>query len=77
MGRWFLDYKRTLKCTLCGEDHPATINFHHKNGKEKDNGVSYFVYNGYSTKRIMKEIKKCQILCSNCHRKLHFKNSNL
>jgi hypothetical protein len=77
LGKWFFDYKKNLKCEMCGENHPATIDFHHKNGEEKDNGVSYFVYNGYSVKRVIEEIEKCQILCANCHRKVHFKNNKV
>jgi hypothetical protein len=27
---WFMRFKSKLKCTKCGEDHPATLDFHHK-----------------------------------------------
>jgi hypothetical protein len=70
--QWFNDYKKTLKCEKCGETHPATIDFHHKN--EKKYGLSKMVYYGYSKKRIQEEISKCQVLCANCHRKIHWKN---
>lgn len=74
--RWFEGYKSGLKCSICSENHPATIDFHHHSGK-KDFAVGYMTLNGYSIERIKKELEKCQILCANCHRKLHFKNSNL
>ncbi len=74
---WFWRYKKKLECSICSESHPAIIDFHHKKGKEKENEVSILVSNGYSIDKIKTEIKKCQVLCSNCHRKIHFKNSNL
>jgi transcription elongation factor Elf1 len=72
---WLDNYKQTLKCSLCGENHPATIDFHHKYGKEKDVTISYLIGNGYSIERVKQELEKCQILCSNCHRKIHYKTA--
>lgn len=71
--RWFEEYKDTLKCNLCSESHPAVIDFHHKKGEEKERGIAQMVGYGYSIKKIKKEISKCQIICSNCHRKIHYK----
>jgi len=73
---WIQEYKSNLKCSECEEDHPATIDFHHKTG-EKDQSVSNLVANGYSIERIKKELNKCEVLCANCHRKKHFKNNKL
>jgi len=69
---WFQKYKEFLKCSKCGENHPATIDFHHKIGK-KENGISKMVADGYSIDRIKKELEKCDVLCANCHRKVHFR----
>ena len=74
--RWFQKYKSSLKCSKCGEDHPATIDFHHNSGK-KENNISKMVADGYSIQRIKNELDKCIALCSNCHRKKHFKNNKL
>lgn len=71
---WFANYKKKLKCLKCGESHPGCIDFHHKENENKDNEVTYFVGNGYSIKRILEEIKKCEVWCSNCHRKYHYIN---
>lgn len=73
---WFQEHKRNLKCIICNENHPATIDFHHNQG-EKEHGISKMVAEGYSIERIKKEINKCEVLCSNCHRKKHFKNNKL
>lgn len=67
---WFREYKMGLKCSECGENHPACLEFHHKNGKEdKINNISIMVHDGHSISNIQREIKKCEILCANCHRK--------
>lgn len=68
--KWFENYKSKLKCMICSENHPATIDFHHKSDKEFE--ISYMVYNGYSIERIKEELDKCTVLCANCHRKMHF-----
>jgi len=34
--------------------------------------VSYMVRQKLSRQRILDEIAKCDILCANCHRKLHY-----
>ena len=33
--KWITDYKKTLECVRCGENHPATLTFHHRNSSEK------------------------------------------
>ena len=68
---WFKDLKNTLCCKNCGENHVACLDFHHKNPEEKDIELSLVVHQGWSKKRILNEIEKCDVLCSNCHRKLH------
>ena len=69
--RWWQDYKRNLVCQQCGEDHPATLDFHHTNPSEKEGNVSTLLRNENKTK-LLAEVAKCVILCSNCHRKLHY-----
>ena len=69
---WFSNYKGNLKCELCGENHPATIQFHHTNPKEKELEISIAIHNGWSINKVLEEINKCQILCANCHFKLHY-----
>jgi hypothetical protein len=67
--KWFWEYKSNLSCSLCGESHPATIDFHHTGKKE--NQVAQMVHGGYSIIAIKLELEKCEVLCANCHRKLH------
>lgn len=64
-------FKEGLKCIRCGEDHIACLDFHHRDPSEKDGTVSSIARNN-STKKVLLEIEKCDILCANCHRKLHY-----
>jgi len=68
---WFRNYKRTLKCTHCPENHYACLEFHHRDGADKDGTVSKMVHDNARTADILAEIAKCTVLCSNCHKKLH------
>lgn len=68
--KWDL-YKGSLKCARCDEDHIACMDFHHIDPTEKEYGVSTLVKNRMYTKAY-KEIKKCIVLCANCHRKEHY-----
>jgi hypothetical protein len=70
---WFDEYKKTLKCEKCGEQHSATIDFHHKNPDEKEKNIACLAAR-CSKKReeVFAEIRKCIVLCANCHRKLHW-----
>lgn len=63
------EYKHGKSCA-CGEAHPACLDFHHE-GDDKEINVSDAVRYGWSVKRLMAEIAKCILICSNCHRKLH------
>jgi transcription elongation factor Elf1 len=71
--KWFESYKKNLQCTHCSENHPATLEFHHSM-KNKEKSISDMIHNGYSIDSIKKEISKCVLLCSNCHKKEHYKN---
>ena len=67
----FENYKKTLKCEVCGESHVATLDFHHKDPSTKEIIISESIWR-WSWNTIKKEIDKCVVLCSNCHRKLHY-----
>jgi hypothetical protein len=74
--RLFTELKKMLGCRLCPEDSPCTLDFHHYDPSEKhksgeDGQVGHMVMNGFGWSMVVKEIKKCICLCSNCHRKVH------
>lgn len=70
--RWMWELKSKLKCEVCGENHPATLDFHHTDPSKKDLSISLMCKWGYTKEKILAEIEKCQVWCSNCHRKFHW-----
>ena len=67
----WMEYKATLACSHCGASHPAIIDFHHPDQEEKEHSIFRLMGNG-AYKKLREEIKKCVVLCANCHRKGHF-----
>jgi len=56
-------------CNRCGETHIACLDFHHTDNK--DFGIAKGKYTkGIET--LKKELNKCEVVCANCHRKLHW-----
>ena len=71
INEWFFNLKSKLECSICGENHVATLDFHHDDDNKEDN-VSTILRKTMNKERALMEIKKCTVLCSNCHRKLHY-----
>lgn len=72
---WMSQLKKKLSCEECGENHPAVLDFHHNNPNEKDREISAMSVS-HKKEKILEEIDKCMVLCSNCHRKLHYNMKN-
>ena len=68
-AQWYA-YKATLSCTKCGFNHIAALDFHHEDPSTKLGNVHRFISNG-QFKKAYEEIKKCIVLCANCHRIYH------
>lgn len=66
------EYKKANKCSICGNGDYRVLDFHHKNKDEKSFSVSFGKDNRFGLEKMMKEIKKCAILCANCHRIEHW-----
>jgi hypothetical protein len=64
------DYKKQCSCLICNENRNWLLDFHHIDPKQKDFNISDSM--GISINNIKKEIEKCVILCSNCHRDFHY-----
>ena len=59
------------KCAICG--YYKSINaleFHHLDSGKKDFGISAKGYTR-SWEQVKRELGKCVLLCSNCHREVH------
>lgn len=63
------------KCGVCGEDDIYVLDFHHENSTEKEFQIS-LVGIHKSWDKIKEEIEKCNLLCRNCHIKVHFSNGD-
>ena len=68
-------YKKLCKCGRCGYDKYARVlEFHHTNGEDKDVAVANMVQNCVGMEKLKAEIRKCVVLCANCHREEHIEN---
>mgnify|MGYP000441469659 CR=1 FL=1 len=70
--RWLTEYKDGKPCADCGEVFdPVCMDFHHREPHLKKDQVRQLLRDGYSWETVMKEIKKCDLLCACCHRLRH------
>jgi L-lysine 2,3-aminomutase len=66
------EIKQASGCVDCGEKNPIVLDFDHLNDKKYN--ISRMIHDGFSWKAILKEIKKCEVVCANCHRlRTHFR----
>lgn len=71
INEWFINEKKKLKCEKCGENRWWVLDFHHNESNDKDTEISILARLG-SKKRLIEEMKKCKVLCANCHRDFHY-----
>ncbi len=64
------EYKKGKSCP-CGESEPCCLEFHHRERKQKRYAVGDMTGMSVSLATLKKEIEKCALICSNCHKKLH------
>ncbi len=62
------EYLKNKSCSICGFDDIRTLDFDHIDPTKKRFSIARAINERYSWEEIAKEIKKCRILCSNCHR---------
>lgn len=63
-------WKDKLSCVCCGEDCRFCLEFHHLVPTEKETAVS-LMFSNRTLPTILKEVDKCIVVCSNCHKKIH------
>lgn len=67
---WAIEYKGG-KCSLCGyKRYQGALEFHHLDSFKKDFGLSMAGLTR-SWERTKKELDKCLLVCSNCHKEVH------
>ena len=69
--KYIRDIKQNSCCKHCKKTGIEILVFHHKNQKTKLFSLGRFKHSETTTQMIKDEINKCDILCENCHRKLH------
>lgn len=74
--KWLDEYKENLICGRCGFSDFRALEFHHFNHNEKDFNVADMIRSGSSIQTILREIEKCEVLCSNCHQIEHYEKRN-
>lgn len=62
--------KRLSQCKICNESRWWVLEFHHTDPTKKDGNLGDQA-KSWSIKRIKEEIRKCDILCANCHKDIH------
>jgi hypothetical protein len=73
--RWTIRKKKAIellggKCSKCGYDkNYSALHFHHIDPSQKDHNWS--MMGKRSWKRITEELKKCILVCANCHCEIH------
>lgn len=61
------EWKQVRGCTVCGETEPWVLDMHHIDPAGKETNLAQSA----TLKTFLKEVEKCILLCSNCHRKVH------
>jgi hypothetical protein len=79
-------YKISVGCSICGYNkHPSALCFDHLPHYQKHDscrsgskaGGMYILYNKkYPLSILIEEIKKCRVVCANCHMEITHKNNN-
>ena len=65
--KWLAD----KSCIVCGESDPVVLDLHHRNPTNKLGSIGSLI-GGSSANKLFAEIAKCDVLCANCHRRVHF-----
>lgn len=67
---WINKYKIAKGCSVCGyNNHAVCLDFHHV--EQKTDNINS-IKSG-KLQKLFKEIRKCVLLCANCHRIEHYK----
>lgn len=69
---YVLEYLSEHPCVDCGETDPVVLEFDHI--RDKDKKISDLI--NYSHNRLKEEILKCEVRCSNCHKRKTSKEQN-
>jgi len=67
--RELVDSFKNEPCTDCGVKYPNYVmDFDHRNPFEKTKAIGQLVSAQSPASKVLEEISKCDLVCSNCHR---------
>jgi len=69
------DHKASIGCQDCGEIDPIVLDFDHVSD-DKEHNIADMLRHGHRCEKILVEIEKCEVVCSNCHRRRTHKRLN-
>lgn len=68
---------KSVPCADCKVPYPYYVmEFDHRPGEEKLGVIARMVADG-QRKKVFEEIKKCDVVCSNCHRERTFQRASV
>lgn len=71
---YFNEYKINHGCCKCGyKSNAVALDFHHIDTYTKDANIARLINSSWSIEKILQEVKKCVVICANCHRVEHNK----
>ena len=64
------EIKASQGCAKCGDTRSYVLDYHHIDPETKSGTIARMVSNHYTSlnEETLNEIKKCAVLCANCHR---------
>ena len=68
---WFNNHPQPFNCKGCGGFHRAILEFHFPD-KSKDISILEMIEHGLTIRQAQTKMKGGKIMCSNCHKKLHW-----
>ena len=68
LRKFIREYKSSVGCMDCGNADSRVLDFDHLPEFEKEFNLSSAIQRGYGIDKMMSEIKKCEVVCANCHR---------
>jgi protein-arginine kinase activator protein McsA len=81
---WYAEWKSSQGCFKCGDKRSYVLDLHHVDNRREGNKnrlLSRIISSGTLSfenrkKKILDEAKNCVVVCSNCHREIHYFEKN-
>lgn len=67
--KWLWEHKAKVGCVLCKENDPRCLDYHHLYPHKKKFSIGS-VPSSIPDKAFAIEMKKCVVICANCHRQV-------